>query len=122
MAPGMAGGCRELESLGSTGKRYLGIYPGEARRGDHAPDLAGAKRPQAAYAGCSLPLPVYGEAALHHGEEDAQRHQGAGREGTGHADGPAVQRRIEMLEQIARVMNPLPPARTRKKPWLAFVL
>jgi hypothetical protein len=27
-----------------------------------------------------------------------------------------------MLEQVARVMNPLPPARTRKKAWLAFVL
>jgi hypothetical protein len=27
-----------------------------------------------------------------------------------------------MLEQIARVMNPLPPVKTRKKPWLAFVL
>ena len=27
-----------------------------------------------------------------------------------------------MLEQIVRVMNPLPPAKTRKKPWLAFVL
>jgi hypothetical protein len=27
-----------------------------------------------------------------------------------------------MLEQIARVMNPLPPARTRKKARLAFVL
>ena len=27
-----------------------------------------------------------------------------------------------MLEQVARVMNPLPPARTRKKDWLAFVL
>jgi hypothetical protein len=26
-----------------------------------------------------------------------------------------------MLEQIARVMNPLPPVKTRKKPWLAFV-
>jgi hypothetical protein len=27
-----------------------------------------------------------------------------------------------MLEQIAQVMNPLPPARTGKRPWLAFVL
>jgi hypothetical protein len=27
-----------------------------------------------------------------------------------------------MLEQVARVMNPLPPARTTKKAWLAFVL
>jgi hypothetical protein len=27
-----------------------------------------------------------------------------------------------MLEQVARVMNPLPLARTRKKAWLAFVL
>ena len=27
-----------------------------------------------------------------------------------------------MLEQVARVMNPLPPARTRKKAWLAVVL
>lgn len=27
-----------------------------------------------------------------------------------------------MLEQIAQVMNPLPPARTKKRPWLAFVL
>jgi len=27
-----------------------------------------------------------------------------------------------MLEQVARVMNALPPARTRKKAWLAFVL
>ncbi len=27
-----------------------------------------------------------------------------------------------MLEQIAQVMNPLPPSRTEKRPWLAFVL
>jgi hypothetical protein len=27
-----------------------------------------------------------------------------------------------MLEQIARVMNPLPPVQSRKNPWLAFVL
>lgn len=27
-----------------------------------------------------------------------------------------------MLEQIARIMNPLQPVRTRKTPWLAFVL
>lgn len=27
-----------------------------------------------------------------------------------------------MLEQIARVMNPLPPLRARKNPWLALVL
>jgi hypothetical protein len=27
-----------------------------------------------------------------------------------------------MLEQIARVMSPLPPIRERKRPWLAFVL
>lgn len=27
-----------------------------------------------------------------------------------------------MLEQVARVMNPLPPASTRKKALLAFVL
>jgi hypothetical protein len=27
-----------------------------------------------------------------------------------------------MLEQIAQTMNPLPPLRTRKRPWLAFVL
>jgi len=27
-----------------------------------------------------------------------------------------------MLEQIARIMNPLRPLRARKTPWLAFVL
>ena len=27
-----------------------------------------------------------------------------------------------MLEQIAQVMNPLPPVRSSKNPWLAFVL
>ena len=27
-----------------------------------------------------------------------------------------------MLEQIAQIMNPLPPLRARKRPWLAFVL
>ena len=27
-----------------------------------------------------------------------------------------------MLEQIAQIMNPLPPLRERKRPWLAFVL
>jgi len=27
-----------------------------------------------------------------------------------------------MLEQIARIMNPLRPLRTKKTPWLAFVL
>ena len=27
-----------------------------------------------------------------------------------------------MVEQIAQVMNPLPPLRARKRPWLAFVL
>jgi hypothetical protein len=27
-----------------------------------------------------------------------------------------------MLEQIAQVMNPMPPLRARKRPWLAFVL
>jgi hypothetical protein len=27
-----------------------------------------------------------------------------------------------MLEQISQVMNPLPPSRTNKIPWLAFVL
>ena len=27
-----------------------------------------------------------------------------------------------MLEQIARIMNPLHPLRARKTPWLAFVL
>jgi hypothetical protein len=27
-----------------------------------------------------------------------------------------------MMEQIARVMNPLPPVRSSKSPWLAFVL
>ncbi len=27
-----------------------------------------------------------------------------------------------MLEQIAQVMNPLPPSKTKKRPWLAFVL
>ena len=27
-----------------------------------------------------------------------------------------------MLEQIAQVMNPLPPLRVRKNPWLALVL
>ena len=27
-----------------------------------------------------------------------------------------------MIEQIAQTMNPLPPARTRKRPWVAFVL
>lgn len=27
-----------------------------------------------------------------------------------------------MLEQIARVTNPLPPVQCRKNPWLAFVL
>jgi hypothetical protein len=27
-----------------------------------------------------------------------------------------------MLEQIARVMNPLPPVRGSKNPWLPFVL
>ncbi len=26
------------------------------------------------------------------------------------------------MEQIAQVMNPLPPLRARKRPWLAFVL
>jgi len=27
-----------------------------------------------------------------------------------------------MSEQIARVMNPLPPLQARKRPWLAFML
>ncbi len=27
-----------------------------------------------------------------------------------------------MLEQIARVMNPLPPVRSSKNPWLALAL
>jgi hypothetical protein len=27
-----------------------------------------------------------------------------------------------MIEQIAELMNPLPPLRARKNPWLAFVL
>ena len=27
-----------------------------------------------------------------------------------------------MLGQIAQIMNPLPPLRDRKRPWLAFVL
>ena len=27
-----------------------------------------------------------------------------------------------MLEQIAQIMNPLPPLGARKRPWLAFVL
>jgi hypothetical protein len=27
-----------------------------------------------------------------------------------------------MLEQIAQVMDPLPQAKTKKRPWLAFVL
>ena len=27
-----------------------------------------------------------------------------------------------MLERIAQIMNPLPPLRAKKRPWLAFVL
>ena len=27
-----------------------------------------------------------------------------------------------MLEQIYQLMNPLPPAKTKKRPWVAFVL
>src|SRR5215210_7679981 len=69
LAAGMAGGSRQPEPLRGPGKRYLGVRPGRGRPGYHAPGLAGAKRSQAAYAGRDLQLPVYGEAALHHGAE-----------------------------------------------------
>jgi hypothetical protein len=35
---------------------------------------------------------------------------------------PNELRRLAVLEQIAQVMNPLPPVRSSKHPWLAFVL